>query len=220
MQHSYPTIQLLGAELLLHPFKAAFWVERQALLLADLHLGKAQHFRREGIPVPRQAGNATWDRLLSLLIDFQPQEVWILGDLFHSAYNEVWEEFIRLVAQFDQVKFTLVGGNHDILSEYQYQRSGMQRVEEPHRLGNFLLSHHPLEEVPNGVYNLAGHIHPGVSLAGRGRQRLRLPCFYFATNRGVLPAFGAFTGMATLQPKVEDRVFVIAEGSVLEVFGE
>ncbi len=214
------SIHLPGVELLLHPFRAAYWPERSALLVADLHLGKAQHFRREGIPVPKQAGNETWDRLLSLLVDFQPKELLILGDLFHSAYNVVWEEFIKLVAQFDQVQFTLVGGNHDILSDYQYERSGLVVVEEPFQVDQLLLSHHPMDSVPEGYYNLAGHIHPGVALSGGGRQRLRLPCFFFGLQQGLLPAFGAFTGMATVQPTTEDRVFVVTQDAVMEVFGQ
>ena len=81
----------------------------------------------------------------------------------------------------------------------------------------FLLSHHPMKEVPEGQYNLAGHIHPCVYLSGQGRQRTRLACFYFGEQQGILPAFGTFTGMASLQVKRGEQVYVIAENSVIEV---
>ncbi|MEO1715347.1 MAG: phosphoesterase, partial [Bacteroidota bacterium] len=101
-----------------------------------------------------------------------------------------------------------------------YERSGLAVVDEPFQVGQLLLSHHPMESVPADFYNLAGHIHPGVALSGGGRQRLRLPCFFFGQQQGLLPAFGAFTGIATVQPTTEDRVFVVTQDAVMEVFGQ
>ena len=47
-----------GQTLILHPAKAIFWKEKSRLLLADVHLGKAGHFRKVGIPVPQRGGSA------------------------------------------------------------------------------------------------------------------------------------------------------------------
>jgi DNA ligase-associated metallophosphoesterase len=200
----------------LHPYKAIFWEEESALLIADVHLGKVAHFRKSGIAVPSAAGNENWDKLLSLLLDFQPKKVWFLGDLFHSEYNEVWEELSALIKQFSSTEFVLIKGNHDILSVEQYEAANLKVVDEI-RLKGLLLTHHPLEEVPDNHYNLAGHLHPGVVLRGSGRQRLRLPCFFFGTHQAILPAFGSFTGMMTMQPDQTDRIFVVSEDRVLEV---
>ena len=54
----------------------------------------------------------------------------------------------------------------------------------------------------------------GVLLQGRARQRLRLPCFHFGAQGGVLPAFGAFTGLHLLPRAPGDRLFAVAEGEV------
>jgi metallophosphoesterase superfamily enzyme len=64
---------------------------------------------------------------------------------------------------------------------------------------------------------LAGHVHPAVRVGGRGRDRLRLPCFWFGPRVGVLPAFGAFTGTHTITPAPGDRVFAVADDRVLAV---
>jgi metallophosphoesterase superfamily enzyme len=88
-------------------------------------------------------------------------------------------------------------------------------VDEPFLDGPFALQHHP--EEPSRGYALAGHIHPAVQLSGGGRQRLRLPCFWFGRRVGVLPAFGGFTGSALVTPKAGDRVFVVAENEVIQV---
>ena len=68
-----------------------------------------------------------------------------------------------------------------------------------------------------GAYVLAGHLHPCVALAARARDRLRLPCFWFGRHTGVLPAFGAFTGMQSIRPAPGDRIFAIADDGVAEV---
>ena len=67
-----------------------------------------------------------------------------------------------------------------------------------------------------GAYVLAGHSHPCVHL-GRGIDRLRLPCFHFGAAVGVLPAFGAFTGMHPIVREADDRVFAVADNALHEL---
>jgi DNA ligase-associated metallophosphoesterase len=211
------TLNLQGEQLTLHPYRAIYWQKHKALLLADLHLGKGAHFRKEGIPMPVQAGQVDFDKLIALLLDFQPERTLFLGDLFHSVYNPTWEEFGQLVNQFGDIHFELIAGNHDILSPHQYEKFQVKVHAEPYPMGPFLLSHHPMESVPEDRYNLAGHIHPGIRLSGLGRQRLRLPCFWFGKEQGLLPAFGSLTGTAPIEALAEDQVFVVTDEAVIEV---
>jgi metallophosphoesterase superfamily enzyme len=143
--------------------------------------------------------------------------------LFHSHYNPEWESFGELIKHFRSTSFELVIGNHDIMSDQQYSRKGIV-VHQQLRVGPFLLTHHPLEESRRtetegspGYYNLAGHLHPGVTLRGGGRQSVTLPCFYFGRHSGLLPAFGAFTGLARIKPRKEDKVYVIADEKIIPV---
>lgn len=209
-------IEILGEQFGLYPEKAIFWKSQQALLLSDLHLGKINHFRKAGIPVPAKANDHNLEIFIDLIQKSKPRRIICLGDLFHSHYNAEWEVFGEVVKHFSTISFELVQGNHDIMGKYQYIRKGIS-VLDTLQIGKFLLTHHPLESVPGGVYNLAGHIHPGVSLKGRGRQALTLPCFYFGENQGLLPAFGKFTGLARIAPRKDDRVFIVAEDKVMMV---
>jgi metallophosphoesterase superfamily enzyme len=120
------------------------------------------------------------------------------------------------VKYFSNISFELVLGNHDVMSDLQYERKGI-RLHNELVLGNFILTHHPLEEVAPGYYNLAGHIHPGVCLYGKGRQAMTLPCFYFGRQQALLPAFGVFTGLAKIRTYKNDKVFVIVEDKILDV---
>lgn len=198
------------------PQKAAFLVEQKALLLADLHLGKINHFRKSGIPLPPSANDHNTGKIIDLIQHVKPHRVIFLGDLFHSHYNEEWPVLGQIINHFASCSFELVRGNHDIMSDYQYERFGIKVVDEL-LLDSLLFSHHPLESVPDGLYNIAGHIHPGARLHGRGRQAITLPCFYFGEKQGLLPAFGSFTGLARITVSKNDRIFVVANDEIIAV---
>lgn len=210
-------VHVFGEELVLMPEKALWWDAKKILMVADLHLGKINHFRKAGIPVPTKANNKNWESIIHLVQCTTPQRVIFLGDLFHSHYNEEWEVLRQLIKNFPEVSFELVVGNHDILSDNQYVRSNLKLHHEPLNEKPFAFSHHPMENTPAECYNLCGHIHPGVSLRGKGKQGVTLPCFYFGERQGILPAFGSFTGMARIQPKKEDQIFVIADNAILKI---
>lgn len=201
-------------ELTLLPQKAIWWEKQKALLIADLHLGKGMHFRKAGLPIPLVSQQKDFAQLTELLQMPHLEQVIFLGDLFHSYYNSDWELLGELLKDFKYLKFILVQGNHDILNVQHYKRFGFEVFDILH-VGPFLLSHEPIEKP--SAYNIYGHIHPGVKLYGRGRQKLRLPCFFFAKNYAVLPSFGKLTGLYALQPKKEDKVFAIVENRVVDL---
>lgn len=215
---TYPHAQpftLVGQQLWLHPLRAVYWAEAAILLLSDLHLGKTTHFRRAGIATPSAVEDTNFDHLISLLLIFEPTRVLLLGDLFHSDYNAAWEELEALMAQFEHISFELVPGNHDILPAEIYTNSRLTMRPAVYDQPPFRFTHEPVTEFSEDHYNLAGHLHPGVILQGSGKQYLRLPCFYFGLRNGILPAFGAFTGLAMLRVTKTDRIFGIADGQVL-----
>ena len=209
-------VEIFNETLELWPQKAVRWKKKNVLFIADLHLGKINHFRRSGIAVPSKANDRNLELLIDLLNFTKPERVICLGDLFHSHYNPEWEVFGELVKHYNNISFELVLGNHDIMSKIQYQRKGIS-LHDTLRLGPFIFTHHPLTDVEMQCYNIAGHIHPGVNLQGKGKQSLTLPCFYFGACAGLLPAFGMFTGLARIRPKKEDKVFVIVEEKIVEV---
>ncbi|MEO0732335.1 MAG: ligase-associated DNA damage response endonuclease PdeM [Bacteroidota bacterium] len=213
------SIVFRGQHLDLHPERAIYWREQQALLLADLHLGKGAHFRKAGIAVPAAVSDGNFRRLRTLLATFEPVRVLLLGDLFHSDYNHVWEMFADFLEDYPAVSFELIPGNHDILPAAVYARSRLVRQPLVLTVGPFSLSHHPLTEaqLPAGTYNLHGHVHPGVRLVDRAGSGLKLPAFHFGENAGILPAFGEFTGCVEVPVRVGDRVFVLLEGTVVGV---
>jgi DNA ligase-associated metallophosphoesterase len=210
-------IEVAGEALWLLPQCAAFWPRMHTLLIADAHLGKAAAFRNGGIPVPSGTTGENLEAFDRLARDCGAKQLVFLGDLVHSAAarratSAAFTEWRERNAVLDVV---LVRGNHDRRAGAVPAEWCVTTVEEPHATGPFALCHAPAD-VP-GLYGLAGHTHPCVNLQGRGREHLRLPCFWFRPTHAVLPAFGAFTGMADVEPDEADRVYVVAGDRVLAV---
>lgn len=208
------SLVVCGEDFVLLPEKAIWWPAQQTLILADLHLGKSMHFRKAGIPLPLLSQQKDFVVLEKLLQTPQLKQVLFLGDLFHSSYNSDWELLGQLISQHQHLRYTLVQGNHDILHENQYKRFGFEVFDFLH-VGPFLFTHEPVENP--SAYNVYGHIHPGVRLAGGGGQKLRLPCFFFSEKYAVLPSFGKLTGLFALAPKKTDRIFAISEDKIFRL---
>ena len=211
-----------GQHLLLAPERAIYWHERRAWLVADVHLGKVAHFRKAGMAVPAAAADENYVRLDQLLRRHPATTLYFLGDLFHSEANADWQRFEAWRATHLAVAMTLVRGNHDVLSDAHYARAGLEVVAEPLACAPFVLYHIPPPnagaDAQDHGYALAGHVHPAVRLRGGGSS-VRLPCYWFGAQTALLPAFGVFTGAATVQPRRHDRVFVVADETVVAVGG-
>ncbi len=201
---------LAGQHIRLLPEKAAFWQEAGTLLLADMHVGKAGHFRKNGIGLGSGAQQSDLERLAHLIAMHCPSEVVILGDLFHSSANREWEGFMQLIETYPGVKFTLVPGNHDRFFLRHDGLHDLNIVNECEYRGPFTFRHEPVQEVKKGTFNFCGHIHPGVQLKGKGRMRATLPCFWIQPQQVVLPAFGALTGLARINMQAGDKAVAIA----------
>ena len=208
-----------GQHLVLHPNRAIFWEEKKALILSDLHLGKTGHFRKAGIAVPQSLYKEDLQRLFSLIQFFNPAELIIVGDLFHSRENKELDLFKKWRSDLLSVSFHLVKGNHDILSDAWYQSADITITENELDEHPFSFIHDPLEQPTKSEekFYFTGHIHPGVSIRGMAKQSLHFPCFYFTDNYCILPAFSRFTGTVSVPAQKGDNVFAIVENSIIKV---
>lgn len=215
-RHDGVAVSVRGEELVLLPERAALWRRRETLLVADPHFGKAATFRAAGIPVPGGTTRAGLARLDTLLARTAARRVIFLGDFLHARAGRAPDTLAAVTswaASRPELELLLVRGNHDRHAGDPPCETRVRCVDAPLVEAPFVLAHHPCDSVDG--YLLAGHLHPGVSLVGRARQHERLPCFWFRTGHAVLPAFGDFTGLATIDPAPGDRVYAIAEDDVI-----
>lgn len=213
---SHYHLKHLHQDLYLVSQKAIFWENKEVLIVSDLHLGKAGHFRKSGIPIPALLHESDFEILNLLIEKYQPASILFLGDLFHSELNNQWLDLAEWIKKFKKLSIHLVKGNHDILPKYLYEFENIIIHDESLIIEPFIFTHKPLN-IPfkQDLYNISGHIHPAVSLKGKARQHLKLPCFYFGKNNGLLPAFGRFTGNSLFNICKEDLIYVITGKSVI-----
>jgi uncharacterized protein len=213
----YLAIQLAGAELWLLADKAIYYPAERALLIADAHFGKAAAYRRLGQPVPHGTTDHNLQRLDHLLASYDCERLIFLGDFLHAPESHATATLAAIHAWRERhasLAITLIRGNHDKRAGDPPASLHFEVIPEPLLLGPFALQHEPDPHPSHHV--LAGHVHPAYRLMGKGRQRLRLPCFYMQAQVSLLPAFGAFTGGMNIERQPGSRVYVVGDGAVWE----
>ena len=179
--------------------RALHWPAHSRLLVADLHLGKGDVFRRAGIAVPRGGTAQDLARLDALLADTGARELCVLGDLVHGPVPDAeWRaDWSAWRARHAELRVRVVAGNHDRALVAAWQALGVDLLPPVLADGPFELRHDPppprgrdAAARADGGIVLCGHLHPVFALPGLGR---RWPGFWQRQDMLVLPAFSAFT---------------------------
>ena len=207
------SLSILNQNFILHPSGAMYWEEEKILLISDVHLGKVSHFRKYGAAIPSKIIHKNFELLDSVMDYFKPSRLCFLGDLFHSYINNEWHYFEEWIARYS-TWIWLVTGNHDIIPPLKYESLGLN-IQDEIVVGQFILTHHPI--IKEGLFNISGHIHPAVRLRGKGRQSVKLPCFFKSPYQLILPAFGQFTGTHVLEVAKDNEVYACTGNEVLKI---
>jgi uncharacterized protein len=208
-------IVVAGETLMLHAERALWWPRRRSLLVADVHLGKGSVLRRAGLAVPTGQTMQDLLRLDRLIAHYRPIQLIVLGDLVHgpAPADSAW------IAQVNdwrgshaEIAMNLVAGNHD--RHFDARGLGFEVVEDQWTLEPFTLRHAPCHV--DGSYVLAGHVHPGIAVQD-GWRRHRLPAFRFGAHGGLLPAFGALTGLHLTPVARDEQVVAVTPAGLVEL---
>lgn len=188
--HRANAILIAGVRFHPDPSGALYWPERETLVVADLHLEKGSAYAWRGIFLPPYDSRATLTALERACARYAPRALVALGDSFHdgeAADRLSAPDRLRLARLCARHAFTWIRGNHD--GALSPALGGT--VSDDLRIGPIAFRHAPSAR-PEGP-EIAGHLHPCVSLVLRGR-RLRGRAFVSDGVRAVLPAFGAYAG--------------------------
>ena len=212
-------LTLAGEQVYLLSERAFFWPGAATVVVADLHWGKGPAFSPTAIPLTLATTSDDLGRLDSALRRTEARRMVVLGDLFHGrAYripSHTLAELRRWRSLSNSVEILLVRSNHDRHSGDPPNDLRINSVDSPAFVPPFVFRHEPVNSTD--AYGLAGHVHPGITLVGRGLQRETLPCFVVGKTATLMPAFGSFTTLGAVEPKPGDRVFVVAGDDVLEM---
>jgi DNA ligase-associated metallophosphoesterase len=211
-------LTVAGETLVLRADKTAYWPAGQTLFLADVHFGKPESFRTMGIPAIGETTRESLAMIERAMKETASKRLIVLGDFWHARSGKT-AEVLQTISDWrkrhDSLDVRVVLGNHDFSAGSLPANWRFTIDHHPTVMGPFVLAHKPMAH-PDG-YVLSGHLHPAIGIGGRGRQNVKLPCFWFAESFAVLPAFGGYTGTSVIQPTFGDRVVGIVEGELLEV---
>ena len=196
--------------------RVLYWESQKSLILSDLHIGKAAHFQKSGIPIPKEVLTTDLEGLKQLIYHFKVENLIIVGDLFHAEYNTDLDEFKEWLLQFQNLKLQLIKGNHDKLSNKTYEQFNIEVFSSELNI-NFLKFVHDSVVPNNDFFTISGHIHPGVFIKGKGKQRIKLPCFQTTENQLILPAFSLFTGLNTRQSLKKCKNYCFTDDEIFEL---
>jgi DNA ligase-associated metallophosphoesterase len=184
-------IELAGMALIPDLSGALYVPDFDTLIVADLHLEKASSLARRGVHLPPYDTRATLAQLALAIEASQPRRLIFLGDSFHDddAGNRIARDDAERLANLMAGREAIwIVGNHDPNPPAELCTSIADHV----LLGALLLRHAP-GSLADGMYEIAGHLHPAAAVAQRGHS-IRCKCFIGDNTRLVMPAFGSFTG--------------------------
>lgn len=203
-------VSLGDQTLLLLGERAVYWPAQRALLIADLHLGKADVLRRAGILAPRGNTGADLDRLSALIARHRPCSLWVLGDMLHGPLREApwlarWRAFREA---HGQLGMHVIAGNHD--RALRAEALALESLQASADLGGLHLCHEP----PAGTSGpfVCGHLHPCLRLPGLPR---RWPAFVLDGVGLQLPAFSLLTGGMLVDHRRAGACFACVEGELV-----
>lgn len=196
--------------------RAVFWKKEGTLVVSDLHIGKTAHFRKAGIPIPSIILDNDLNRLQKVIDHFKPKTVLVVGDLFHAEKNTDINQFQQFLQDNHNVHFELIKGNHDRFKNTFYESLGIHVFTTHKDIGTIRFVHDE-QHCGEDIFCISGHTHPGVTIRGKGKIRIKLPCYELSDYRLILPAFSEFTGLNTKRTVTSATCYGFTEKSVFEV---
>lgn len=206
-------VMIGGHPMLAMAERALFWPARSRLILSDLHLGKADTFRRQGMALPTGGTTLDLERLSALTTKTGAHELWILGDFLHGSiesqsWRGQWHGWRDAHAALD---IRVLTGNHDAAL-----RSASLAVE---MLGTAVdeagLAFRHAPETVASHHVICGHVHPVTRLPALPR---RWPMFWLRPHQTVLPAFSVFTGGFEIDMADDEYFVACVESEIIASF--
>ena len=155
------------------PSRALFLPETKELLICDIHLGKAEYFQQNGIPLTNNSDKNNFARIKEIVKKYSPEKLIVLGDLFHSKYSidKTLQKKVEDLPELLKTNVELVLGNHDLGCDIKNIKTFDIRKTK-----NITLSHETVNSENKKTLNICGHYHPKIYIKNNG-DKLSFRCF-------------------------------------------
>ena len=172
-------------------------------VIGDLHLGYESALENEGMFIPRINTNSVRDSLNRIIDDYEPSRMVLLGDIKHDFSRSSYQakEDVRSIVKLikEAAEIVVVKGNHDNFIQNIVTGLDVETVDHTDIMG-FRLEHGHVDSGVRPV--IIGHEHPSIRIPGELSGSLKLQCYVWAKNEGVLviPPFSPFASGNDLNP--------------------
>ena len=141
------------------PSRTLFLPQTKEILLCDIHLGKAEYFQQNGIPLTNNSDENNFARIKKIVKKYTPHKLIILGDLFHSKYSidKNLQKKVEDLPELLKTNVELVLGNHDVGCNIKNIK-----IFDIRKTKNITFSHEPVNLENNKTLNICGHYHPKI----------------------------------------------------------
>jgi DNA ligase-associated metallophosphoesterase len=173
---------LVAEEIVLDGRLALFHKTERWLAIADVHFGYELSQRAAGRLVPLWGMATIADRLETLVREYKPERLIILGDLVHD--KTAAREAAQLLRGFvDRCEVVVVAGNHD-----RKLRGHIEMVDALETEHYHFHHGHCAGEVAERI-QIIGHHHPATVISDGAGLRLKCPAFVQQSRCWIMPAF-------------------------------
>ena len=214
MQKSSQKFYWQGTLLEMLASRALFLPQTKELLICDIHLGKAEYFQQNGIPLTNNSDENNFARIKKIVKKYSPEKLIILGDLFHSKFSidKTLKKKVEDLPGLLKTNVELVLGNHDVGCDIKNLK-----ISNTKKTKNIIFSHEPVNLEDNKTLNICGHYHPKLYLKNKG-DKLSFRCFAMDKKKNTLflPAFGDLTGGYPCKKSFR-KWAIISEEEILEI---
>ena len=204
---------LVADEILLDGRLALFHQTERWLAVADLHFGYELSQRMAGRLVPMWGMGSISDRLTTLMNEYEPRRLIILGDLVHdnSAVREAAQLLRDLAARCEVV---VVAGNHD------RQLRGHVEMVESWQTDDFHFHHGHCAVNAWERIQIIGHHHPAAVMTDGAGLRLKCPAFVQQSTCWIMPAFSPWASGTRWTVEESSRIWLCTEERVFRLPAE
>jgi len=214
MQNSSIKISWEDTVLEMLPSRTLFLPQTKELLICDIHLGKADYFQQNGIPLTNNSDENNFARIKKIVKKYSPKKLIILGDLFHSKYStdKTLQKKVEDLPELLKTNVELVLGNHDLGCNIKNIK-----IFDIRKTKNIIFSHEPVNLADNQTLNICGHYHPKLYLKNKG-DKLSFRCFAMDKKKNTLflPAFGDLTGGYPCKKSFR-KWAIVSEEEIIEI---
>jgi DNA ligase-associated metallophosphoesterase len=199
---------LVARDVLLDARLALFHEREKWLAVADVHFGYELSQRAAGNLFPFWGMESSSARLFSLLEDYRPERLIILGDLVHdrAAAREA-QRLVQSARDFCEV--IVIAGNHD------RQVAATIEFVDSWETKRFHFHHGHCAIKKSKRIQIIGHHHPAGTLRDGAGLHLKLPAFIQQSNCWIMPAFSPWSSGTPWSDDGESKIWLCSPQRIL-----